>query len=168
MQVRRIVAIAGILAAVLLSTGGIAGGHAEVRFRIPEDNQVVGGTVDHVDLQYWTPVETATIRVTGPDDSEIAVGETIVSARGFRASVDFDPLSESGVYRVDHTELSGDGDTQVGEFQFAYDPESPERIGSLVEEDSGPNWLLLAAIAVIVVGAAALLVPKRRRSSKAG
>lgn len=152
--------------AVIVMTASAAFGHAEVRFRAPEDNQVLGGTVDHVDIQYWTPVERATITLTGPDGAEVAVSETIVSGRGFRASIEFGALTKNGVYNVDHVELSEDQDEQVGQFQFTYDPASSERIGSLVDRDSGPNWLLLVGIAVIVGGVAALLVPKRRSTRR--
>lgn len=155
-----------VLIGVLLAATGTALGHSEVQFRAPEADQVLGGEIDHVDIQYWTPVESAVIRVTDPDGRVLTTDETVVSSRGFVVSVGFDPITIPGTYQVDHVEESLDGDQQIGEFQFVFDPDSDVRIESLVASDSGPNWLLLAGIGVIVVGIAGLVIPRRSGRSK--
>ena len=151
-----------VLIGLLLAVPGTAFGHSEVQFRAPEANQVLGGEIAHVDIQYWTPVESAVIRLTDPDGQVLTSEDTVVSSRGFVASVGFDPITVPGTYKVDHVEESLDGDQQIGEFQFVYDPDSDVRIESLAERGNGPNWLLLAGIGVIVVGVAGLVIPRRR------
>jgi len=151
-----------VLVGVLLAVPGTAHGHSEVRFRAPAADQILGGEIAHVDIQYWTPVESAVIRLTDPDGRVLTTEDTVVSSRGFVASAAFDSITVPGTYKVDHVEVSLDGDQQVGEYQFVFDPDSDVRIESLAERSDGPNWLLLAGIGVIVVGIAGLVIPRRK------
>lgn len=150
-----------IVVAVLAVSIPSAGAHADVRFRAPTPNETVGGTVDHIDLQFWAPIASGSIELVGPD-GPIEVGEATLSPSGTINSVDFDPLEVEGTYTVTHTELAEDGDTQTATYDFVFDRSSSERLDSLIERGSGPNWVVLGAIAAAVLVAGFIFWPSRK------
>lgn len=139
--------------------------HSEVFERAPTSGQVLGGTVDHVDISFWTPVSSAEILLTGPDDLPIPVGETMLLSEGRVITADFEPLVEPGGYVVTHSELSDDGDVQTAQFAFTFDPDSDVRITPLVVRDDGPNWVVLGGLAGVILILAGFFWPGRSRKA---
>lgn len=135
--------------------------HSEVFERAPESGQVVGGTVDHIDISFWVPVESGEITLTDPNGEPVDVGATELTANGRITTVDFSALTEQGSYVVTHTELSEDGDTQTAQFAFIYDPSSDARVVPLLERDTGPNWVLLGGLGGVILILAGLFWPGR-------
>lgn len=158
-RVARVLLVAAALAVAL---AGPALAHAEVRERAPAAGQTLGGRVDHIDISFDGPVVTAEILLLGPDGEQIDVGETMIRRDGLITSVEFPPLSVPGNYTVSHVELAADGDEQRAAFGFVYDPDSEERLASLVARDDGPNWVVLGAIGAAVLLAVGLFAPRRR------
>jgi methionine-rich copper-binding protein CopC len=153
------------LAAVALAIGLAATplfAHAEVRERAPAAGETIGGRVDHVDLSFWAPIESAEITLTGPEGQAVDVGETVIRRSGLITSVEFDPLTVAGNYTVTHAEVAADGDSQRAAYGFVFDPGSDRRLASLIERETGPNWLLLGAIGGVVLIGLLLFAPWRR------
>lgn len=144
---------------------GTAAAHSEVFERAPATGQVVGGTVDRVDISFWTPIESGQITLVGPDGA-IATEEAVLASSGRVITADFDPLTTPGPYVVTHSELSLDGDSQTAQFAFIFDPESDDRVVPLLVGDAGPNWVLLGGISGVILVLAGLFWPGR--SSKKG
>lgn len=150
---------------VLVSIGsllvGTASAHSEVFERAPATGQVVGGTVDRVDISFWTPIESGVISLSGPNGEAIDVNDAVLATNGRVLSTEFAPLSEPGPYVVTHSERSVDGDTQTAQFAFIFDPTSEERVVPLVTGDDGPNWVLLGGISGVLLIFAGLFWPGR-------
>jgi len=136
--------------------------HAEIRERAPAAGQTVGGKVDHIDISFDGPIESAEITLLGPDGNMIDVGETTILRSGLITSVEFEALTVPGNYTVTHFELAADGDEQRAAYGFVYDPESDDRVASLIQRDDGPNWLVLGAIGAVVIVGILLFAPWRR------
>lgn len=157
------VGIAIVLVAIGIGAGiPAAFGHAEVRERAPAAGQTLGGRVDHIDLSFFAPIETASISLAGPDGRPVEVGDTVIRRNGLVASVEFEALTEPGDYTVTHEELAADGDEQRAAYGFVYDPDAEDRLASLIERDTGPNWLVLGVIGGVVLVGLLLFAPWRR------
>lgn len=139
--------------------------HSEVFERAPASGQVVGGTVEHVDISFWVPVSSSEILLTDPTGEPVDVGATELAANGRVATTNFSALTEAGSYVVTHTELADDGDSQTAEFAFTYDPSSTARVVPLLERDTGPNWVLLGGLAGVILVLAGLFWPGRSSKS---
>lgn len=136
--------------------------HAEIRERAPAAGQTLGGDVVHIDISFDGPIESAEITLLGPDGEMIDVGETVIRRNGLITSVEFEALTVAGNYTVSHFELAADGDEQRAAYGFVYDPDSDDRLYSLIERDDGPNWLVLGAIGGVVLVGILLFAPWRR------
>jgi len=136
--------------------------HAEIRERAPAAGQTVGGTVDHIDVAFLAPIESARISLVGPDGQQIDVGETEIRRNGLIISVEFEAISEPGNYTVSHFELAADGDEQRAAYGFVFDPDAEARVASLIDRDDGPNWGLLGAVGGVVLIGVLLFAPWRR------
>lgn len=158
------------LSIVVLAFGGLLvaplAAHSEVFERAPESGQVVGGTVDHVDISFWAPIESGVILLAGPSGEPIAVSDTVLAENRRIISTDFDALDEPGTYVVTHTELADDGDVQTARYNFIYDPTSNERVGSLIERDTGPNWVFLGAGAGVILVLVGFFWPGRKSTTR--
>ncbi|MFT7476245.1 MAG: methionine-rich copper-binding protein CopC [Verrucomicrobiales bacterium] len=134
---------------------GPLGAHTEVFERAPEMGQVVGGTVDHVDISFWTAVGRPQMAIVDPDGRAVAIGPVTLEPGGRIVSVEFPPLTVEGQYVVTHSESDPvDGDLQTTEFSFTFDADSNNEVGSLIVRNDGPNWVLLG----IIVGVVLILV----------
>ena len=147
---------------LLLTQAATATAHSEVRARAPEIDQIVGGVVDHVDIAFWTPIERSTILLLDSDGAQVETGVTTRNAAATVSSIEFDPLETPGTYTVVHSEISADGDEQSATYAFTYDPEAGGRVESLIDRDSGPNWVLLGVIAAVALALVVVLIPRRR------
>ena len=136
--------------------------HSEVRTRAPEAGQVVR-EVDHIDILFFTPIASGEISLEGPDGTPIDVGPTTLSNSGLITSVAFDRVTEPGAYRVTHSELAADGDSQEAQFGFIVDPDSEGTVATLFDRDDGPNWPLLGLIGGVLLVLVALFAPRRER-----
>lgn len=158
-----------MLLVVLVSSGsllvGTASAHSEVFERAPAAGQVVGGTVDRVDISFWSPIESGVISLTGPD-GVIDVEDAVLASSGRVLTADFEALTSAGPYVVTHSELSSDGDSQTAQFAFIFDPTSDERVVPLLAGGTGPNWVLLGGIGGVILVLAGVFWPGR--SSKKG
>lgn len=143
---------------------GSAQAHSEVFERAPALGQVVGGTVDHVDISFWNVVSEASIEVVDPNGQPIDVGETQVTTNGRITTVDFAPLTVEGRYTVNHVETSFDGDVQEGAFSFVFDQAEGGELAPLVARTNGPNWVLLAFVSGVILFLAGIFWPGRSRS----
>lgn len=153
-----VVAVVGLSISPLMA-------HSEVFERAPASGQVLGGTVDHIDISFWAPVASGEILLAGPDDRPISVGETTLLSNGRVVTTDFEALVEPGRYVVTHTELADDGDIQTASFAFTFDPESDARLTSLVARDDGPNWVLLGGVTGVILLLAGFFWPGRSRKA---
>lgn len=154
-----------VLVALGLTAVDQVAAHSEVFERAPASGQVVGGTVDHVDISFWVPVTSGEILLTDPSGEPVSVGPTELAANGRIVSTEFAPLTEPGAYVVTHTELAEDGDSQTAQFAFTFDPSSDGRIVALLERQTGPNWLLLGGLAGVILILAGLFWPGRSKKS---
>lgn len=155
----RVILLASVLAVVVAAP---AFAHAEVRERAPAAGQTLGGEIDHIDISFDGPIVAAEIALLGPDGEQIDVGETMIRRDGLITTVEFDALTAPGNYTVSHFELAADGDEQRAAFGFVYDPESEERLASLLVRDDGPNWLILGVIGAAVLVGVGLFAPRRK------
>lgn len=152
-----IIAVGGLMVAPLQA-------HSEVFERAPAAGQVVGGTVDRIDISFWAPIAAGEIQVNGPDDQPIAVGDTVLAENLRIITADIPQLDVAGTYVVTHTELADDGDEQTARFAFTYDPTSSERVTPLIARDTGPNWVLLGAVGGAILLLAGLFWPGRAKN----
>ena len=152
--------LAALVIGFLLIAAAPLGAHSEVFERAPAAGVPVGGTVDQIDISFWTTILSSNIRLTGPDGLEIETAGTSVVSEQRIATTTFPALTEPGRYVVNHGELSFDGDLQEAEWFFVYDPDAEARFVPLVPA-GGPNWILIAAISGVVLIAAGILWPKR-------
>lgn len=158
------------LATILVSLVGIFVGplaaHSEVFERAPASGQVVSGVVDHVDISFWTSVDSSAISLIGPGGEFFDVGATTLLSNGRIATVDFAALTIAGKYAVSHTEVSEDGDSQTAVYEFIYHETDGDPLGSLFARETGPNWLLLGGIAGVVLVLGGLFWPGRSSKSE--
>jgi len=145
---------------------GPLGAHTEVWQRAPEMGQVVGGTVDHVDISFWAPVERPQMAIIDPDGRAVPIGPVVLEPGGRIVSVEFPPLTVEGQYVVSHSEFDPvDGDLQTTQFGFTFDADSRNEVGSLVVRNDGPNWVLLGIIVGVVLVLAGFFWPGRSSTS---
>ena len=161
MRIRLLAAV--LLAALfgLLSAGPLSA-HTEVWQRSPEQGAVYGGTLDEIQISFFSAVESSRIDVIDPNGDAVEVSETTLESQDRIAVAEFAALTEPGAYVVTHSELADDGDIQTAAFQFFFDPDSPNVASSLVlGEDSGTNWILLGIISGVVLILAGIFWPSR-------
>ena len=113
-----------LLAILLLATvfgllgAGPLSAHTEVWQRSPEQGAVYGGTIDEIQISFFSAIESSKIGILAPNGDAIEVGETTLESQNRIAVVEFPPLVEPGAYVVSHSELASDGDIQTAAFQF--------------------------------------------------
>ncbi len=145
----------------LLILAAPVGAHSEVFERAPLAGQPVGGTVDQVDISFWTPIISSNIQITDPAGNAVEVATTSLTDERL-ASTTFPALTEPGRYIVSHGELSVDGDLQQDEWFFVFDPTSEVAFQPLAPASGGgTNWFVIAAASGVILIAAGLLWPKK-------
>lgn len=152
-----------IIVGLCLVFVGSLGAHSEVFERAPAAGLPIGGTVDRVDISFWTPILSSKIEITGPDGNPVAVGVTELSSEDRIATTTFPALTEPGRYVVGHGELSYDGDLQEAEWFFIFDPASDVAFQPLAGGAGGTNWLVIASVSGVLLIAAAVLWPKKSK-----
>ena len=153
-----------LAAAIWIAAAPYLGAHSEVFERAPESGQVVTGTVDHVDISFWSEIESGEIELLDPNLELVAVSDTVLAPNGRIVSVDFEPLTVEGRYIVTHSELSFDGDFQEAKYLFYYNASEGESLATLIARDTGPNWPLLAGVGGVILVLAGVFWPGRTRS----
>jgi methionine-rich copper-binding protein CopC len=135
---------------------GAALAHTDLLQGSPGPAQLVGGTVDFVDLVFVAAVSDARIDLTGPDGSPVP-GQMEVSD-GQIVRYRMEPIDEPGRYLVSYRIRSADGDDTGAEYSFSYDPDAlqPIRIGGDDVPPSGSDVGRLLRWAVVVVLVACL------------
>ncbi|WP_419924335.1 copper resistance CopC family protein [Candidatus Poriferisocius sp.] len=182
-QTRKIVAMVvaiAIVLALLLSLLAVfsntAAAHAEMRRSAPKPGQVVGGTVDRVEMEFREPIQPHDLNGAAlqyPDGTRILTASTV---DGHLVRGRFDPLTEPGRYTVIWELLDqSDGDWATEEFDFTYDPAAtpPEWLPESAAEGSGgeggisgSTLALVVIIPVAVALAAWLFWPRKRKSRR--
>ena len=143
------------------------GAHTEVFERAPLAGQPVGGTIDRVDISYWSSVLSSNIELAGPDGAAIEVSTTQLVTGDRIATASFPELTEEGRYTVTHTELSSDGDIQTSEWFFFFDQSADARFVALADTGGGANWIVLLGASGVVLILAGVLWPKKRSAVSA-
>ncbi len=169
--------VLGLLVSILALASRAADAHAELARSVPRPGQAVGGLIDRVEMEFRDPIRphgSNGVALQYPDGTRslaaITVDRHLVRGR-------FDPLAESGRYRVVWELLDqSDGDWATEEFEFTYDSaaEPPEWLpASAAEGSAGRGGFSGAAVAMAVIAplAAALAAwifwPRRRRAARA-
>lgn len=156
----RLLRVVTLVFGIFLLLSAPLGAHSEVFERAPLAGSPIGGTVDQVDISFWTPVLSSNIQITDPSGNAVEVETTAVVSEGRIATTNFPALTEPGRYVVTHGELSVDGDLQESEWFFVFDPSAEAQFVPLVPA-AGTNWIIIAAIAGVVLIAAGVLWPKK-------
>lgn len=145
----------------LLLLAAPLGAHSEVFERAPLGGSPIGGTVDQVDISFWTPIRSSNIQITDPSGNAVQVEPTTLTNERL-ASTTFPALTEPGRYVVSHGELSADGDLQQDEWFFVFDPASDVAFQPLVPTTgSGTNWFVIAGAGGVILIAAGVLWPRK-------
>lgn len=154
-----------ITVGLLLALAAPLGAHSEVFERAPLAGEPIGGTVDQIDISFWTPILSSRIQVTDPNGEPVEVAVTELSGEGRIASTTFPAITEPGRYVVSHGELSFDGDLQEAEWFFVFDPTSDVVFQPLASGgDGGTNWLVIAGVSGVLLVAAGVLWPKKSKA----
>lgn len=152
-----VVAIAIVLALLFslpVVFSDTAAAHAEMRRSAPNPGQVVGGVVDRVEMEFQDPIRphpSNGVALQYPDGSRIL---TAIEVNGHLVRGQFDPLTESGRYKVIWELLDdSDGDWATEEFEFTYDPAAtrPEWLPESAAEGSGGGGGTSASTVALVV-----------------
>ena len=162
---RRVLAVTVVLLGFFLVPP--LGAHTEVFERAPLAGQPVGGTIDRVDISYWSSVLSSNIELAGPDGAAIEVSTTQLVTGDRIATASFPELTEEGRYTVTHTELSSDGDIQTSEWFFFFDQSADARFVALADTGGGANWIVLLGASGVVLILAGVLWPKKRSAVSA-
>ena len=174
-----VVAIAIVLAlllSLLVVFSDTADAHAEMRRSAPKPDQVVGGVVDRVEMEFREPIQPHNsngVALQYPDGTLVL---TALEVNGHLVRGRFDPLTEPGRYKVIWELLDqSDGDWATEEFEFTYEPSAapPEWLPESAAEGSGGGGgisgatvALIVIIAVAAVLAVWLFWPRRGRSPR--
>ena len=174
-----VVAIAIVLA-LLLSLLAVfsdtAAAHAEMRRSAPKPNQVVGGLVDRVEMEFREPIQPHDengVALQYPDGTRVL---TEIEVNGHLVRGHFEPLTEPGAYKVIWELLDqSDGDWATEEWEFTYEPAAapPEWLPESAAEGSGGGGISGATVALIVIIPVAVVLvvwlfwPRRRGANRA-
>lgn len=150
---------------LFLALAAPLGAHSEVFERAPVAGLPIGGTVDQIDISFWTPILSSNIQVTDPNGNAVEVGVTELLSEDRIATTTFPALTEPGRYVVSHGELSIDGDLQQAEWFFVFDPTSEVVFQPLASGGGGTNWLVIGGISGVVLIAAGVLWPKKTKAT---
>ncbi|MEM8925631.1 MAG: copper resistance protein CopC [Actinomycetota bacterium] len=148
--------VLGVFGTALLGPTAPAFAHTDLLQASPGPGQLVGGTVEVIDLVFTEPITEA--RVTVTRDGQDVPG-TMVNTDGIIIRFELDePITEPGRYDVRYEMISFDLDDTADGFFFEYEPSAPEpfRLG-VVQEPEGTNWVMVAASAVLMAALAGLL-----------
>ncbi len=173
---------AAVLALVVASLGnlvvaaGPASAHASLIQSSPGPGQVVGGTLDFVDLAFVDVVSQAKVLVS---HNGIEVPGTTAADSGVIIRFTFNqPLTDPGRYDVTYSWLASDGHPTEEVYAFTYQPSAKPafRIGQPGGPSTSPggrSWLKIGIFAVLVVALAGLalmflLQVQNRRSAADG
>jgi methionine-rich copper-binding protein CopC len=143
------VVIAGLSALLLIA--GPAGAHSSLGEASPGPGDIVGGTVDSLELVFLQGVSDASISLRTPDG--VLTETTVSQPSELEVRAEFDALEEPGQYIVDWGLTSADGDSTAASYAFSYDPDAPPR-EELSPSTSNPAIPIALAVmlALLVVG----------------
>jgi methionine-rich copper-binding protein CopC len=158
---------AGLLAlAVALSVVGAARAHADYARSEPGAGAVVATPPPQVDIWFTQDMFRRAganwIRVTGPDGTEVQVGEAAIDDDDRRhLSIALQPGLAPGEYTVAwHTLSAEDGDDDEDTFTFTLDPEAQETSTAMGAEATAPPTETAAAPATATQAEAAATQPQ--------
>ena len=155
-----------VVAGVWLIGAPAAGAHTTISGALPTAGQTVGGTVEHLRIDFFTPVRDGLVVMTSPTGRDVPV--TLDADHGDSLDVVVDPLDVEGEYIVEWSVVTGDGDRQASAFAFTYDADAPQVAGTRIGGDHRGRTLATATaagLALLALGARRGHVshPRRRR-----
>ncbi len=169
-----VVAIAIVLAllfSLLAVFNDTAAAHAEMRRSGPKPDQVVGGMVDRVEMEFREPIQPHDSNGVALQYPDGTLTLTAIEVDGHLVWGSFDPLTEPGRYKVIWELLDqSDGDWATEVWEFTYDPAAapPEWLPESAAEGSGGDGgisggtvALIVIIPVAVVLAGWLFWPRQ-------
>ena len=111
-------AVFAVIACCLGALAGTAAAHVELDRSEPAAGAVLEASPAEVFLRFTEDIEEGsfTIRVLGPDDNQVTVGET--QSGGRAAAVNLARLTEEGTYRVRYRGTAADGHAVEGRLRF--------------------------------------------------
>ena len=138
-----------------------AAAHTEVLRSSPAPAEVVGGTVDEVELTFLDPVLPGAEIVVLDDLGQPVEGlaATELSEDGTVARVGFAPLETAGGYVVDYAFTAEDGDRQRQTYRFTYQPADRR---TTAEDSRDPMRPASAGVFAAVLVAVGIVAVRRR------
>lgn len=126
--------------------------HTALRGSIPEAASRVE-SVPFVELTFFDAIRSVEIAVTGPDGRAVATRGAVAYADDDTvARQELAPPGAVGAYVVDYRFVAGDGEEQLGAFEF-------DLVAAGDSGSAGP-WLVLSL--VVIAGAGAVVLARRR------
>ena len=137
------------LTAVLIATPAAA--HSSLGEASPGPGDLVGGTLDSLELVFLDGVSEPAVTLRAPDGTDIDT--TVSQPSGLEVRAEFDALQEPGQYIVDWSLVSADGDDTSAAYSFSFDPNAPPR-DELSPSTSSPAVPIALAVllAIFIAG----------------
>lgn len=151
---RRLVIVFGAAFFITVFLVGTAAAHTSIDDARPLPGQEVGGSLDRVELKFFSDALDPEVVVTAPDGSDVT-GQ-ISQPEPSIVVFEFEhPVTLAGQYRVDYAATSADGDRSQSAYVFTYSTDADEVVSLLTLDDS--RWsranvgILSSGVLVIVV-----------------